>query len=252
MPQKTPFIYKNEQENESLPALQHLCRSVLQSAFPAFREGKIDACFYPYIGLTHTMRRRGSSWVIRISDHCRKAPRPVLEAIVRILACKVMHRKPHLKYLEIYAGFRNDPSIIEAVRERRLLRGRKRLAVGTGICHSLEDIYREVNSRYFNNQADIEKIGWGMRKSWNRLGHYDPVHHTIIISPALDAPDVPDFVVRYIVYHEMLHSIFEDTLSRSKNRHHPSGFRRAERAYPDFARAKKFLREYCGRRRCCS
>jgi hypothetical protein len=229
-------------------SLQWLCRSVLQAAFPAFQNIDIDACFYPYIGLTHTIRRKGSGWVLRISDHCRYAPRPVLEAIVMILGCTVMRRRPRRKFLQTYELFRKDPGVLETVRERRLKKGRKQIAGHAGKYHALREIYQEINRRYFKDQIDVDRIGWGFRRSWDRLGHYDPVHHTITLSPVLDSPNVPKFVVSYIVYHEMLHAIFEDTTSSGFRRHHPREFRRAETAYPDFAGAKKFLREYCVKR----
>jgi hypothetical protein len=238
-----------EKEDGSAASLQRLCGSMLQEAFPAFQDARIEASFYPYIGLTHTIRRGKAGWVIRISDHCRHAPQPVLEAIVMILAAKVMRRKPGREYLQTYDLYRNTPSIMEAVRERRMTRGRKRIAGDAGKHYSLRDLFREINDRYFNNQIEIRKIGWGFRRSWARLGHYDPAHRTITLSPVLDSPRVPKFVVTYIVYHEMLHSIFEDAPVRGAGRHHPPEFRRADQAYPDYARAKEFLREYCRRRK---
>jgi len=249
MPQKNQVPIPNRREDGNVAMLQWLCRSALQQGFPAFQSMSIDARFYPYVGMTHTIRRKDSVWVIRISDHCRHAPKPVLEAIVMILACKVLRRKPHRKFLEIYELFRKEPQILEAVRARRLQKGRKLLSAETGSCHSLKEIYKEINGRFFQNQIEINKIGWGLRKSWNHLGHYDPVHHTITLSPVLDSSAVPKFVVSYIVYHEMLHAIFEEQPSRSARRHHPPEFRRAEKAYPDYANSKNFLREYCSRRR---
>jgi hypothetical protein len=229
------------QEDKNLAELRWLCSSVLRNAFPLFRNAEIDACFYPYIGLTHTVRRKGPGWIVKISDHCRQAPRPVLEAVIMILGYKVMRRRPLKEYLRTYELFRCDPGIAEAVRERRILKGRKHIAGEAGCYYSLESIYGELNRTYFNNQIDIARIGWGFRRSRSRMGHYDPAHHTITLSPVLDAPDVPGFVVRYIVYHEMLHAVFEATSVGVRKRHHHAEFRRAERAYPDFARAKKFL-----------
>lgn len=235
-----------QKQNENHSLLQWICRSALQAGFPSLRNAEIDASFYPYIGLTHTIRRKGSNcWVIRISDHCRHAPRQVVEAIAMILGCKIMHKRPPQKFVEIYKAFRKDPETEESVRDRRRQKGRKQIAAADGKHHSPDALYREVNSRFFNNQIEIRKIGWGFRKGWRRLGHYDPVHQTITLSPTLDSPRVPEFVVRYIVYHEMLHVVFEN----GSRRHHPPEFHRAERAYPDFARAKKFLKEYFGRRR---
>jgi len=229
--------------------LQFVCRSVLQASFPVFRDTKIDACFYPYIGLTHTIRRKGSDWVVRVSDHCRHAPRPVLEAIAMILGSKIARRKPPQRFLEIYELFRKEPWVEESVGERRRLKGRKHIAGEEGKYHSPVGIYNEINSRFFNNQIEIQRIGWGLRKGWRRLGHYDPIHHTITLSPALDSPKVPEYAFRFIVYHEMLHAVFEEGSSGGPKRHHSPAFHRDEKAYPDYARAKKFLREYFGARR---
>jgi hypothetical protein len=238
-----------QKQDENLSLLQWTCRATLQSSFSVFRDADIDASFYPYIGLTHTIRRKGpKTWAIRVSDHCRYAPRQVLEAIAMILGSKIVHKRPPHTFVQIYEHFRKDPNLEELVRERRLKKGRKNISTAEGVHHSPIALYREVNDRFFNNQVEVLKIGWGLRKGWRRLGHYDPVHHTITLSPALDSPKVPEFVVRYIVYHEMLHSLFEEDFSRKRVRHHSPEFHRAERAYPDFARAKAFLRKYFGTR----
>jgi predicted metal-dependent hydrolase len=236
------------QAKESSCLLQSIASSILPAAFPLFRKGEIEAAFYPYIGLTHTIRRKGKTWVVRISDHCRYAPEPVLEAILMILACKVVRKKPQPKYRREYELYRKDSELTEAVRQRRLLKGKKQIAKETGKHHPLREIYREINQSYFNNQVDIEKVGWGMRKSRTRLGHYDPVHHSITISPILDSPDVPRYVLGYVLYHEMLHTVFGTGSSRLVRTHHSPEFRRAETAYPDFAEAKRFLGNFLHKR----
>jgi predicted metal-dependent hydrolase len=232
------------ESKDSSEELQWICRSTLNAISPSFREAKFQAVFYRYIGLTHTIRRKGSAWVIKISDHCKNAPAQVLESIVIILAYKVLRRKPPRRSVEIYEQFRKSPAIESAVRQRRLTRGRKQISHESGSHYSLAKIYREINAQYFGNRIEIHTIGWGRRKSWSRLGHFDPVHQTITVSPVLDSPKVPDFVVQYLVYHEMLHAIFQDG-----PKHHPPAFRKTERSYPDYARAKKFLAGYCARRR---
>jgi len=234
-------------EENRPPELQWLCRTVLRGAFHDFRKTEIDAVFYPYVGLTHTIRRKGSGWVVRLSDHCCHAPRQVLEAIVMILGCKVMRRRPLQEYLRTYERFRRDPAIEEAVRERRMKKGRKHLRGEAGHHYSLREVYSELNRVYFNDQIEIERIGWGLRRTRRRMGHYDPAHHTITLSPVLDSAAVPAFVVQFIVYHEMLHALFEKSSVRGRRRHHSAEFRRAERAFPNYARATEFLGEYCGR-----
>jgi predicted metal-dependent hydrolase len=228
--------------------LQKFCRSVLQASFPAFREATVEACFYPYVGLTHTLRRKKNGWLLRISDHCRTAPAHVIEAVTLILACRVMRRKPPRKAIETYALFSKNPVVEADVRRRRLRKGRKQISCEAGRYHSLKSVYDALNTRYFNNQIEISRIGWGLRRSWSRLGHYDPVHHTIALSPVLDSPRVPSYVLRYIVYHEMLHAVFEEALSGGSRRHHTREYRRAEKSYPDYEKANKFLENFTRRR----
>ena len=244
------FDYKKENEPSPVtaPVLQRLCQAALEKYSLEFRGAAIDARFYPYMGLTHTIRRRKSGWVVRLSDHCRRAPHLVLESIVTILACKALRRRVSKHALRIYDDWRKESVVSDAVNARRSEKGRKRFAVHEGRCHPLPEICRDVNRRFFNDQVEVRKIGWGIRRSWGRLGHYDPVHGTITLSPVLDSPDVPRFVVDFIVYHEMLHSVFDDTEKYGFRRHHPSEFCRTERAHPDYAAVKKFLKDFCSKR----
>jgi hypothetical protein len=228
--------------------LEWICRSTLRARFPTFRDTEIKASFYPYLGLTHTIRKKGGRWVIRISDHCRRAPRIVLEAVTLILACKILRRPPPQDMMKIYDRFRQEPAVEEALDARRRKHGRKRINSSDGRHHSLWRIYEELNARYFNDQVEIRNLGWGPKRSWSRLGHYDPVHHTITISPVLDSPRVPRSVVSYIVFHEVLHTLFETRFADGPKRHHPPAFRQAEKAYPDYAAAKRFLGEFCRHR----
>ena len=224
--------------------LQKFCISVLQSSSAVFQNTLIRVAFYPYVGLTHTLRRTNGEWILRISDHCRSASAQVIESVVSILAFKVTRRKPPRKALDIYHGFRKCPEIESAVRKQREMRGRKFFSNTKGRHHPIEEMYHELNAQFFNGQIDINRIGWGIRKSRGRLGHYDPIHHTITLSPALDSPRVPSYVVRYIVYHEMLHALFGKSAGQESRRHHPRQFRHTESSYPDYSRAKAFLENF--------
>jgi hypothetical protein len=225
--------------------LSWLCTETLKTRFPSFREAPIRAQFYPYIGLTHTIRKRDGVWVLRISDHCRRAPRAVLEAIVVILACKILRKRPPRDLLRAYDYFRLHDTTELALHTRRRVRGRKVIDESEGQHHSLPAIFAELNRTYFNDQIAVERIGWSSQRSWSRLGHFDNVHQTITISPVLDSPKVPQSVVSYIVYHEMLHAVFDVEKEGRRRRYHPLQFRKAERAFPDYRSSELFLRNYC-------
>jgi hypothetical protein len=239
--------------NQSDAELQWLCTALLRAHFEQFHHAEIRARYYPYIGLTHTIRRRGSAWVIRVSDHCRNAPRAVLESIVLMLMCKILRRRVPSEAARIYEQYRRSDPVREAVNARRLRHGRKMIAGTEGKHHSLKVIFQDLNARYFGDRIEIQKIGWGPRRGWIRLGHYDPVHHTITISPVLDSAQVPVSALAFVVYHEMLHAVFDDSPGTHRLRHHTPSFRRAERGYEGYSAAQKFLREFSssrGRRRC--
>jgi hypothetical protein len=230
--------------------LEEVCRRVLPRLSSTFRDAVILAAFHPYVGLTHTIRRRGAIWVIRISDFCRDAPPEVLESIVELLACRILRRKPPPAAFETYERYRFDPEVGRRVQARRLTRGKKLLLDPRGQCYSLVEIFGELNRQYFNGQVEIRGLGWSARCSWNRLGHYDPIHETITISPVLDTPDVPRQVLEYLLFHEMLHVLYDGREENRRMRHHTPEFNRAERSFPHYASAKNFLDRFCatGRR----
>jgi hypothetical protein len=229
------------------PELSHICRRILGARFSQFKGREMDASFYPYVALTHRIRKKGSRWIIRISDHCRDAPVEVLEAIALILGCKILRRRPPAETVAIYRRYSKQPEIQDRVRHRRLKRGRKLMRHTDGCHHSLEEIFNRVNRLFFDNQIELNRVGWGLRKGWKRLAHYDPLHQTITVSPVLDSPEVPSEVISYILYHEMLHSLFDES-GRPGRRHHPVEFKRAETAFPGYEEAKDFLREFCRKR----
>ncbi|NWG12350.1 MAG: hypothetical protein HXY20_02310 [Acidobacteria bacterium] len=224
--------------------LERICRLALRSRFPELREGGIKASFYPYIGLTHTIRRRREAWILRISDHCRSAPHCVLESIAIILGCKVLRKRPPAEHMRIYEHFRHDPAVEAMVRERRRRRGRKVIRPA-GRYHDLRLYYEEVNRQFFNSQVELRAIGWSARSSWSRLGHFDPVHRTVTISPVLDSPALAAMVLKYLVYHELLHAVLDDERGGTRVNCHTRAFRNAEHAYPDYAEAKRLLDEFC-------
>jgi len=70
----------------------------------------------------------------------------------------------------------------------------------------------------------------------------------IRINPALDQPFVPPWFLRYVLYHEMLHSVVPDeTLSRNRRRVHTEEFNRREREFRHYRRARRWEEENLSR-----
>ncbi len=112
--------------------------------------------------------------------------------------------------------------------------------------HDLGEIAGELLVHEFNPDLLAElglRITWGRRgprKSVHslELGSFDPRTRVVRIHPVLDQPAVPRFFVRYVLFHELLHAVFEPR-RRGSGRAciHGADFRHKERAYSDYARA---------------
>ena len=74
------------------------------------------------------------------------------------------------------------------------------------------------------------------------LGCYDPALDQIVINRKLDHERVPEYVVAYVMYHEMLHQKHPVRFARCRRESHSASFRAEERQFKEYGRAMKFLR----------
>jgi hypothetical protein len=95
-------------------------------------------------------------------------------------------------------------------------------------------------------------VTWGRRgrrgaRHSLQLGSFDPETALIRVHPVLDQPAVPRWFVRYVVFHEVLHSELNEPCAADRRaRHHGPEFRRRETAYADTARALEWQEKNLG------
>ena len=81
------------------------------------------------------------------------------------------------------------------------------------------------------------------------FGSWDFRAKLVRIHPALDAADVPEFFVTFVIYHELLHAVLDPLPTPSGRRCiHTAEFRRREKLHPDYAPSMTFEREFMARR----
>jgi len=112
--------------------------------------------------------------------------------------------------------------------------------------HDLEQLAAPLLSGEFAESFRAKpapRITWGRRaRSRSRhslnLGSYAHRENLVRIHSVLDAAWVPEWFVRSILFHELLHAALPiEKDARGHWVHHSPDFRRRERAYPDHARA---------------
>lgn len=202
--------------------------------------------FYPYATLSSTIRLRDQQPVVRISDILKDAPAPVLEALLVTLVARLFGRRPPRKASLIYRDYVTRPDVKSLARTARRRRGRKQMKGPEGEVHDLRRIFDKLNHDHFSGGLRVDRLGWSLRRSRSRLGHYDPAHQAIVIDRRLDNPLVPEYVVAYVVFHEMLHAHFGEEERGDFRRVHHRRFRASERTYPDYQKATQFIREHFG------
>jgi hypothetical protein len=111
-----------------------------------------------------------------------------------------------------------------------------------GRAHDLQAIFDRLNAEQFEGQIEA-RIGWGpvrtgRRRRTVKTGVYIQDARIIRIHPTLDRPEVPEFYVAAVVFHEMLHQAVPAREVNGRRIVHGADFRRRERAYPDHLRAK--------------
>ncbi len=131
--------------------------------------------------------------------------------------------------------------ITEKCAELRGLSRRTGPLKASGRHHDLARVYESVNAEYFGGGIDAA-ITWG-RAGRGRvvrrrtIGSYSFSTNTIRVNPVLDSKDVPEYYLRFIVYHEMLHASLGMDESGARRSIHPRRFREMERLFKDYRKA---------------
>lgn len=200
--------------------------------------------YHPYADLTHTIRLREDTAHVRLSDALRSAPLDFLEAAAALLLGRLYRRRVGKEFLETYKKYSYAPSVrkkLLAIRKTRARRSEDRPA---GKHHDLEPLFERLNAEYFESALPRPRLGWSRRVWKSQLGCFDPALVQIVINCQLDRPAVPEFVVAYVMYHEMLHLKHPVKFARCRRESHSAKFRAEEKKFADYQRAMKFLRRF--------
>lgn len=179
---------------------------------------------------------------VRITDLLETAPAPVTEALAHILLGKLYRKPVAPQYAHRYRLYLNRKDVRRQISIVRQTRGRKAHAGPRGSVHHLEEIFEELNGRYFGGMMARPALGWSHIRSRTRLGHFDPSHQMIIISRIFDDPRVPRLALEYVMYHEMLHLHYPVDHSGSRRCVHTREFKAHEKLFPRFEEAKALLK----------
>lgn len=224
------------------PKLSALFQDAYRDLRPRATLPECELCFYPFSNLNNTIRLRQGQIFIRLSDLLEGAPEAVLRAILHILIAKLYRKEIDQAHAARYRRFTGSQTVAAKMHLIRQIRGRKRVEGPKGEHYQLEEIFDDLNHRYFYGLMARPQITWSTNRSRQNLGHYDPAHNTIVVSRIFDQPRVPRHAIEYLVYHEMLHLRHPVKLRGSRRCVHSKAFQEEEKLFAQLEQAKAFIK----------
>jgi len=205
---------------------------------------RITVQFRQYANANSRIRLESGHLKVEISDLLESAPAPVQEALASILLAKLFRKTPEPNVLARYRRYLNRTDVRRSLYVVKQMRGRKSLRDPRGAVYDLRVIFDELNFRYFHGLMAQPQLGWSMRPSRTTLGHYDPPHNAIVLSSLLDSENVSGLLVRFVLFHEMLHLRYPTEHRGSRRCVHTREFKLAEREFEHYREAQLELKRF--------
>jgi hypothetical protein len=236
--------HENGQALYSPETVKQIYARVFRAMKPRTPVPEIIVRFRKYANANSRIRLQDGHLTVDISDLLESAPGPVQEALALILLGKLFRRNPDGSTLSRYRRYLNRAEVRRTLETIKKQRGRKIVLEPSGEAYNLCHIFEELNLQYFHGLMARPRLGWSVRASRSVLGHYDPSHHTIVITNLLDSREVSELAVRYVLFHEMLHLRFPIQHRGAKRCVHTREFKEAEKMFVDYKKAQRELKNF--------
>jgi len=208
----------------------------------------VECKFHDYAGLKATAALKENKILVKASRGFRSSSNEVLVGLALGLLSKLFYKKiPESaeNYLLDYKQFVNRESVSrlhDALRERR---GRKGKIVSKGKFFDLQASLNKIITVYPEvlNALPTPEITWSSGESRRVLAFYDSAFNKIVVNKKLDRAGVPEHVVDYLVFHELLHIKHPTTYHDESLRRcvHSREFKQEEKKFYAFDLASGWL-----------
>lgn len=125
---------------------------------------------------------------------------------------------------------------------------RKRKLIVEGTNYNLQQLYNNVNETYFENKLDYSITWYGQPHKLNRsvvtFGLFHAPLKLIKINRILDKPTIPDEVISFVIYHEMLHGVCPSYVDEDGFHHiHSKEFKEQEERFHQFQEVRRWIKK---------
>jgi len=188
-----------------------------------------------HIGPLYKIREKQKTIDIVAQESFILAPDQVLMALLGIGLNP--SSAPYRQILREYASSNQSQTIRESLEYLSIPPG----SFSVGKNYDLAESYLRVNQKYFSGKLEKPHLVWNNRLTRRKFGHYQEDINTVMVSISLDDPRVPEYVIDYVMYHELLHFQLGANLINDRRYTHTPEFKRKEQEFPRIKEAQKFL-----------
>ncbi|EQA37114.1 SprT-like family protein [Leptospira inadai serovar Lyme str. 10] len=195
---------------------------------------RIELKFYPYRNGTSSLQFKNGILTCKLHDSFKNVDLVTAESLAKLLISRLLRQT-------VEAGWKTV--VQEHLNKIPRLAAPVKTYPAKGNHYDLNRVFAYITKKFFpaQNLSDV-RIEWSPRKGERRIGTYDKETLTIRISPTLDHPDIPEFVLEHVVHHEILHHLFPVQRNKNRNIIHGWEFKRKEREYDRYEEAAHWLK----------
>ncbi len=224
--------------------VEQIYARVFRSVRPRTPLPEITVRFRRYANANSRIRLAEGNLTVDISDLLQGAPAPIQEALAFILLSKLFRKTADQALLARYRRYLNRADVRRTLHLVRQERGRKAFREARGRIYDLCAIFEELNLKYFHGLMARPRLGWSLKPSRTTLGHYDPSHNVIVLTSLLDSESSSEFLVKFVMFHEMLHLRHPTQHRGSRRCVHTKEFKEAEKEFENYEAAKLQLKQF--------
>jgi len=212
---------------------------------------RVEAAFRPMADAYFRTNVRPGALRVAVNDAFERAPRAALEGLCEAVVVRSSGKGSGREVGAAFWEWVERPGVKELMEGNYLARQRSFVAVPRGAVYDLGELFDEVNAELFGGRLGRPLLAWSTRPLTHKWGYYSDLirpRGVLVINRLLDDAQVPRFVLRGTMYHEMLHMVHEPHRSNGRRVVHTREFNEADARFPEHAllrdEYRKVLRRY--------
>lgn len=184
--------------------------------------------------------KRSCGWIkFEISDYVKDAPKEVLTGLATTVFTR-LSGKCDRNYPKEMLNWITSDEFVKSRQPVYLMRSRNMIKSTEGKHKNLTNSYQRLIDLGLIKKDNNLFLTWTQTPNIKRIGYCSVLMKTIVISSVFDSDIIPDYVLDYVLYHEMIH------LNKGFDpfgKRHGIDFRVLEYLHPQHEEAEQYLRK---------